>query len=161
MLHGVPSLLPPFWENVLVPASKMPDPSRQNQHTVPEYRQQTTNQFCTTSHKNQDLKRDSEIPGSQITGFWFMKLCRLVYRYHLIGVHYYMLGAILYWNTLKMQTVSSSKTMVPMYQSTQCHISKLQIFNTLFFSLHNTKASESLSPGVNLGLGRLGSCLGQ
>jgi hypothetical protein len=145
MLHGVASSLPPFWDNVLVPSSKMPDPSRQNWHTVPEYRWQTTNQFRTTSQKSQDLKQDSEIPGSQMPGFCGMKPCRLVYRYQHIGVHYYMLRAILYWNTLKMQAVSSSKTMVPMYQSTQCRIPKLQIFNTLFFSLHNAKASDTLS----------------
>jgi len=145
MLHGVVSLLPPFWDNILVQSSKMPDPSGQNRHTVPEYRQQTTNQFCTTSQKSQDLKQDCDTPGFHIPGLWSMKPCRVVYRYRHIGVHYYMFRAILYWNTLKMQAVSSSQTTGSMYQSTQCHIQELQIFNTLFFSLHNTKASESLS----------------
>lgn len=74
--------------------------------------QNTGNKIPTNSAQHPRKARTSnktEIPGSQIPDFWGMKPCKLVYRYQHIGVHYYMLRAILYHNTLKMQAVSSSK----------------------------------------------------
>jgi hypothetical protein len=64
-------------------------------------------------------------------GVWSMKPYRLVYRYQHNGVHCYMLRAILYWNTLKMQAVSSSKKL---YLCTNLHnvISQNCKFSTLY-----------------------------